>query len=196
MSGKGSTPDPLQETKAEQEFARVAIEQFNDYQTRFRPLEDQLMARVHTTDGMIDQGRGRAGSATQQQFSAARQQVNDGLASRGLAPNSGAYQGAMEELGRSGALSGGMNMAGAEQSLVDQERYGLMGVTQIGRGQSGTALQMMGQQASMSQQQAASDASAALNKSLANQQLIGQIAGSGTAVALHGYEDGWFGGSK
>src|SRR5699024_4625831 len=102
----------------------------------------------------------------------------------------------MEELGRSGALSGGMNMAGAEQSLVDQEQYGLMGVTQIGRGQSGTALQMIKQQASMAQQQAASDASAALNKSLANQQLIGQIAGSGTAVALHGYQDGWFGGNK
>lgn len=193
--GGGSKQDPLQETPAEQEMARIAVERYNDYQTRFAPLENRLMAEVRTTPGEYAQGLGQANAASEQQFANARNQYRDQQFARGVNPASGAFTAGLGGLKRSEALSSGNNMASMGQSLSDQEVYGLAGVTQLGQGQSTNAFQQYGQQASSAQQQAMSDAQIALNESLANQQLTGSVLGMGAAGLMH-YGPGLVGGGS
>ena len=56
MSGGGGGDNRVEETEAQQEQSRIAIDKFNDYQTRFAPLEDRLMSEVRTTGAEYDQG--------------------------------------------------------------------------------------------------------------------------------------------
>ena len=186
MSGGGGGDNKVEETQAQKEQSRIAIDKFNDYQTRFAPLEDRLMSEVRTTGAEYDQGEGQAAAASEQQFAGARQQYGLNQFSRGANLASGAYQAGMGDLGRSEAQATGLNVAGSGDALTDQETYGLVGVTQIGRGQSATALSQYGQASSMAQQQAINDARVALDESLANQQFFGQVVGAGAGIAQGG----------
>ena len=78
MSGGGGGGDnKVEETQAQKEQSRIAIDRYNDYQQRFAPLENRLFGEVRTTDGEYEQGMGRAATASESQFSGARQDYDD-----------------------------------------------------------------------------------------------------------------------
>ncbi|WP_423820821.1 hypothetical protein V5738_10820 [Salinisphaera sp. SPP-AMP-43] len=187
MSGD-SGGSRVEETEAQQEQSRIAIDRYNDYQQRFAPLENRLMGEVRTTPAEYDQGTGNANAAAEAQFANSRDQYDQQEFARGVNPASGAYVSGMGGLKRSEALGTGENMASAGQALSDQEAYGLMGVTQLGRGQSTDAFNQYGQAANSAQSQAVSDARNALNESLANQQTFGQLTGAGASIAGRGLQ--------
>lgn len=184
MSGGGGDNE-VKETRAEQQQSRIAIERWNDYQTRFAPLENRLMAEVRTSPGEMDQAQGYANAASEQQFAGARDDLRDNLFAGGLNPSSGGYASRMTGLAADEALSTGMNEAGIGQAMADQEAYGLQGIVDLGRGNSSTAFQQYGESASSANQQAISDARNALQERLAMQNTLGQAAGAATAYGLN-----------
>ena len=184
MSGGGGGGDnKVEETQAQKEQSRIAIDRYNDYQQRFAPLENRLFGEVRTTDGEYEQGMGRAATASESQFSGARQDYDDQQFARGINPASGAYIARMGGLKQTEALATGQNAASSGQALADQEVSGLMGLTQVGRGQSTSAFQQYGQAAQSAQDQAISDARNALNESLSRQRFFGQATGAAAAGA-------------
>jgi len=182
----GGDDNEVKETEAERTQSKLAIERWNDYQERFAPLENRLMAEVRTTPGEMEQAQGYANAASEQQFSGARMGLRDNLFSAGFNPASGGFASRMAGLATDEALATGMNEADIGQAMSDQEVYGLQGVTQLGQGNSATAFEQYGRAAGSAQDQAINDARTALNERLAMQQSVGQVAGAATAYGTGG----------
>lgn len=183
MSFGGGGSGQIKETPAEKTQSQLAIQQWNNYQTKFAPLESRLAGAVEATPGQHAQTQGQVQSATEQQFAPVRKQQAHGLFTHGFSPDSGGFQADMHQLNTNQAQSGGLNAAHADQAISNNQAYGELGVTQLGRGDTGTALQMATNAASNAQSQAESDARIALQKSMANQQLVGTVLGAGAGAA-------------
>jgi len=170
----------------------VSVQRWNDYEKRFAPLENRIIAQTQNLTSPANEAltHGLAHTATEQQFAGARQQLNQNLFAHGLNPASGSYQARLGQLSTNEANASGMSAADAGLSLAQQKRAGLENITQIGRGQSGQAMNMMGNQAQNAQQQAIFDARQALDASMANQNLIGTVAGAGAGYAFHHFNQG------
>jgi hypothetical protein len=185
VSGGGGGSNEVKETEAEKAQNATAVKMWNHYQQTFAPLEDRLAGEVRTSPGERAQAEGLATAATAQQFAPNEDKMRTGLFAHGFNPGSPGFAAHAAGLHTMAGQSAGGNAAATANALSNNEAYGLLGVSQLGRGDTDNALKMGENAAREAQNQAQSDAQIALNKSLARNQLIGGALGAGAALGEH-----------
>lgn len=183
MCGGGSD-DPKQ-TPEERELGRIAIERWNDYQTRFRPVENDYIEDVRRTDSDYAQARGQATSAVQQAFDPMEDQLRSNLFYTGVSPESTQFLEAMSGMDEDRALSIGTGVNEAETAVSNQHVAGLQGVVAMGQGQSAEALGGMGQVAGDATTEAVNRAYRSFDNRQAGLHLAGTVAGAGANYAMN-----------
>ncbi|MFJ5346701.1 hypothetical protein ACS91J_13190 [Pectobacterium carotovorum] len=176
--GGGSTE--VKETSQQAAAADVARQQWDLYQNELKPYENIFMDKV---EGLNDQQKydGIAGDVNlgyQQQFSQVRRQAADGLASAGVDPSSGKFQGGLKDIATD-QVTGTIDATNRSQT-DQQNKYvaGLQDVQAMGAGQKAEAMQGYQGIAAASQQKAISDAQSTLSKQQASKGLVGTIGGA------------------
>lgn len=184
MSGGGGGSGRVKETPEERVLAQIALERWNDYQTRFLPLENRLFGEVRSTEGEYAQASGFANAASAQAFDRNEPMIRKALFGSGARAGSGQFMDALSEQAANEVLSEGMNQVDTQQGVADQEVRGLQNVAALGRGQAGTAQALQSGAASQAGRQAQVDAQISLQNGLNRQQGLGTVAGIGTAYGL------------
>lgn len=191
MSGGGGGDNKVKPTEEENALAEIAVERWNDYQTRLRPYEDQYMESVQRSAGDHEQARGQAATSTSMSFQEPREEAVAGLMKRGVNPGSGAAVMEMGGLDSQQAQVQGAGATEANQATTAQHMQGLQNIVDLGQGQAEMAQTGMGQVASGAASDAQHRAKMAAQKSSSNQQFAGQMAGMGTSMAtrnMGGYQ--------
>ena len=185
MSGGGGDNE-VKDTPEQKYLAKVAAEKWNFAQKELAPLEDKYMASVDQMDSESNMSyiRGRTMQAQTQAQGDVQGQLEDGLGKAGVNPNSGRFQGDVNDLGLDLAESGGENLGRAQFEQDNQKVMGMQNVTAIGQGQSGRAQAGLSGLAQQSSYDAIGDAKNAYNRRSANLQLVGNIAGAGTRYGM------------
>lgn len=183
MCGGGS--DTPKESAEERELGRIAIEKWNDYQVRFKPIEDQFIQDVQRTDSDYTEARGNANAAVQQAFGQAEGNLADNIFMNGLDPSSGAFQKTMDGISADRGLSMGTAVNEAEMGVDNQHVKGLQNVVAIGQGQSAEAMQGMGNLAGQATNDAINRANNSFNNRAAGLQAVGTVAGMGTNYMMN-----------
>lgn len=183
----GDAPE-VKETSQQRAFAELAAKRFADYRQRWLPLQRQLMSDVQEM-GRADstervEAAGKAAADTSIRFGEAKGKLESSMTSGGAGPGSGKFKMAQAGLATDEATSKGLGMAAADSAIDDAYLQGLASIAAMGRGQSGQAVQGMGNVASMSGRQAAQDAEMALQGRMGRAQMYGQLAGAGLSAAL------------
>ncbi|GLY59263.1 hypothetical protein Pcaca05_01210 [Pectobacterium carotovorum subsp. carotovorum] len=176
--GGGSTE--VKETSQQAAAADVARQQWDLYQNELKPYENMFMDKV---EGLNDQQKydGIAGDVNlgyQQQFGQVRRQAADGLASIGVDPSSGKFQGGLKDIATD-QVTGTIDATNRSQT-DQQNKYvaGLQDVQAMGAGQKAEAMQGYQGIAAASQQKAISDAQSSLSKQQASKGLISTVGGA------------------
>lgn len=182
---KGGGDAEIKETAEEREMAKIATEQWNDYQQRFLPLENRLFGEVRSTEGEYAQAAGYTNAATSQAFDGGEERARAGLFAGGSRPGSGKFADTMSGLANDEALSGALNQVDTGQQVSNQEISGLQSLVGLGRGQTNSAQGLLASGASNAQSQAYQDARNALQNRMNVQAGIGTVAGVG-AASLYG----------
>jgi len=187
MSGGGGDNE-VKDTPEQKYLAQVAAEKWNFAQEELAPLEDEYMASVDQMDSESNMSyiRGRTMQAQTQAQGEVQGQLEDGLGKAGVNPNSGRFQGDVNDLGLDLAESGGENLGRAQFEQDNQKVMGMQNVTAIGQGQSGRAQAGLSGVAQQSSYDAIGDAKNAFSRRSANLQLVGNIAGAGTRYGMEG----------
>jgi hypothetical protein len=125
---------------------RQALEAEDHYKKNFQPLEERFAADAAKAGSQAEQdmASGAAGADVQRQIDMQREASGRAMASMGVNPNSGRFQGADRSAQIMGAAAkvGTMNAAAAaEKNRGDQMR---LAATQLGRGISGASLAASG----------------------------------------------------
>ena len=187
MSGGGGD-NTVEDTPEQRQLAAVAAEKWNFAQERLAPLEDAYMESVGemTDAGRMSYIRGRTMQSQQQAGSDLRQQAGQQLQQGGIDPSSGRYQGAMSGLSLDTAQAGGETLGRAQFEQENQQVTGLQNIVAMGQGeatQAQTGLAGLADQAAADARQSSANQ---FNRRQANLQLLGQVAGAGTAYGLEG----------
>jgi len=188
MSGGGGGDNTVKDTPEQRQLAAVAAEKWNFAQEKLAPLEDAYMQHVEgmTSAGNMSYIRGRTMQAQQQAAGEMSGQLHQGLAQGGIDPSSGRYQGTMQGLALDTAQSGGETLGRAQFEQENQQIQGLQNIVAIGQGQAGQAQAGLAGLADQSAADARHQAATQFNRRSANLQLLGSVAGAGTAYGLNG----------
>jgi len=178
MSKGGKTP---KETAEERELGRIAVERWNDYQTRFKPIEDQFIEDVQMTDSDFNQVRGSTATSVQQNFSEVENSLKDNLFVKGVDPSSDAYIDALDDVSQDRALSLGTGVNEAEVAVDNAHLKGLQSVVAMGQGQATEALDGLGAIAGDATNEAINRSKKSFQNRSAGLQLVGTVAGGATA---------------
>lgn len=181
--GKGS--DKPRETAEEAELGRIAIEKWNDYQVRFKPIEDQYINDIQRTESDYSEARGSAATSVQQAFGQAEDNLQNNIFMNGLDPSSGAFIKAMDGISADRGLSLGTAINEAEMGVDNQHVKGLQNIVAIGQGQSAEAMQGMGNLAGEATQTAINRANNSFNNRAAGLNAVGQVAGMGANAYMN-----------
>lgn len=175
----GSKAKRVYETPEEKALAEVAAEKWNHYQEVFVPLENHFMSEVEKqdSDAAYKHASGMAASAGSRNFDQANRQAASSLASRGLNPNSGAFNATQANLTADQGASTGTQMANAQTQQQTKFIGGLSNIAAMGRGQATEAQQGMASMASTANRLAAENAQSAHNSRAARNYAIGTAAG-------------------
>lgn len=188
MSG-GSNEIP--ETEAEKAQAEVATKRWADYQQVFKPYEDKFMGEVDSmnSDAQINKAEQLAVSPLARQFAQEGMKIRKGMQSQGVNPNSGLAMSTNSAL--STAQADAEIDAGSRGVAAQQDRYvsGLQGVTAMGQGQAGTAIQGMTNIAQTAQGNAVSQAQRSALGRNSIKSAVGLAVGSGLSYGLNQNED-------
>ncbi|MDF0750274.1 hypothetical protein NLU14_08530 [Marinobacter sp. 71-i] len=172
--------DKPEQTEEEKELGRIAVERWNDYQTRFVPIENQFIEAVQTSDSDFESARGSANASVQQAFGDAEDNLTDTLTANGITPDSGRFRAAMDGIGEDRSLSLGTGLNETEMAVDNRGLKGLQSVVQMGQGQATDSISGMGTVAA----DATRDSIDRANRSFENRQaglhLAGTVAGAGT----------------
>ena len=177
----------IEETAEEKELANISMEKWERYKTKFRPLEDQYMAKV---DGMrSDSSYNRVGGLTGNAINAdAGNQLataNQALFQGGVNPNSGKFMGANSTLLSKGSkvLSAAVNSA--NMGLGNEQISRMEGIVNIGQGQAAGAVKSLSDIAANSVDQATSSAENRYNNYAGNLEAIGTAGGMGLRTYMN-----------
>lgn len=185
MGGGGD--NKIEETPEQRAQAEVAMMQWKDYLSKYRPFEDAFMEDVDrmNTGQQYSQVAGLAAIPVESQFSTAVRDTSRAMVSGGLNPNSGAFKSNLSKLDRAKSTTKADNMNQAQ--VGQQNRYvsGISNIVRMGQGQETEAVQGFSDLASMSSRKAYNDANNALNNRRDNQQLAGAVVGAGTRYGLN-----------
>lgn len=191
MSGGGGD-NTVEDTPEQRELAAVAAEKWNFAQEKLAPLEDAYMQQVEqmTGEGNMSYIRGRTMQAQQQAGSEIADQAGQQLQQGGIDPSSGRYQGAMTGLSLDTAQAGGETLGRAQFEQENQQIQGMQNIVAMGQGEATQAQAGLAGLADQSAADARSSAANQFNRRSANLQLLGQVAGAGTAYGLDGMGGG------
>lgn len=130
---KGSKPKKPPPTAQEKALAQVSTEQWNDYATRFAPLNQELLDRVKATDGKRQAAAGIAAADVEQARTGQTAGTVAGLSAAGSKAGSGASNMAVFQGALSGGKARGLAQAAAVQGVDDNELAGKMKMASFGR---------------------------------------------------------------
>lgn len=185
MGGGGD--NKIEETAEQRAQADVAMMQWKDYLSKYRPFEDAFMEDVDrmNTGQQYNQVAGIAAVPVESQFSTAVRDTSRAMVSGGLNPTSGAFKSNLSKLDRAKSTTKADNMNQAQ--VGQQNRYvsGISNIVRMGQGQETEAVQGYGDLATNSARKAGNDANIALNNRRDNQQLAGAVVGAGTRYGLN-----------
>jgi hypothetical protein len=187
MSGGGGGDSKVKDTPEQRQLAEVAAEKWNYAQENLAPLENAYMESVGdmTSDANMSYIAGRTLQSQQQAVSDASEKIGMQLGQAGVDPSSGRYQTAMSDIALGGASAGGETLGRAQFEQENQQIQGLQNIVAIGQGESGQAQAGLSGVAAQSAQDAQQTAANRFNRRSANLQLLGQVAGAGTANYLN-----------
>lgn len=187
MSGGGGGDNTVKDTPEQRQLAQVAAEKWNFAQEKLAPLENAYMESVGdmTSDANMSYIAGRTLQSQQQAVSDASQQAGMQLGQAGIDPSSGRFQTAMSDIALGGASAGGETLGRAQFEQENQQIQGLQNIVAIGQGESGQAQAGLSGVAAQSAQDARQTAANRFNRKSANLQLLGQVAGAGTASYMN-----------
>ncbi|SDI27746.1 hypothetical protein SAMN04487867_10455 [Vreelandella titanicae] len=187
MSGGGGGDNKVKDTPEQRQLAQVAAEKWNYAQERLAPLENAYMESVGdmTSDANMSYIAGRTLQSQQQAVSDASEQAGMQLGQAGIDPSSGRFQTAMSDIALGGASAGGETLGRAQFEQENQQIQGLQNIVAIGQGESGQAQAGLSGVAAQSAQDARQTAANRFNRKSANLQLLGQVAGAGTASYMN-----------
>lgn len=185
MGGGGD--NKIEETPEQRAQAEVAMMQWKDYLSKYRPFEDAFMEDVDrmNTGQQYNQAAGLAAVPVESEFSTAVRDTSRAMVSGGLNPTSGAFKSNLSKLDRAKSTTKADNMNQAQ--VGQQNRYvsGISNIVRMGQGQETEAVQGYGDLATNSARKASNDAGIALNNRRDNQQLAGAVVGAGTRYGLN-----------
>ena len=132
MSG-GSKPSKPKPTAHEKALAEVSTAQWNDYATRFAPLNQELLDRVKATDGKRQAAAGIAASDVEQAREGQTAATVAGLSAAGSKAGSGASNMAVFQNALGGGKARGLAQAAAVQGVDDNELMAKRKMVSFGR---------------------------------------------------------------
>jgi len=173
MGGKGS--NEVKETAHEKELARIATEQWERYETTFKPLEDEWIAGI-TADTTNDKANigGMVAGKIGQQYDEAQAAKDKGDLASGMNVNSGTFKQGLSRGEDTGKALTRTNIG------VDTRQVGeISNAINVGRGQASQAQASLTDVANQATTEAMKDSR---NKYLSRQETgtaIGTVAGMG-----------------
>lgn len=182
---KGSGGGEVKETAEEQALAKIAAEQWNEYQSRFVPMENKFIEGVQQTEDDYAYAEGVGAGRVQEEASDAAKTY------RGMATKTGAQPGSGKGISMMSGLAAKTGKAGAEvvtdahDAVDDLHNRGLMTAVQMGRGQAADAQLGLTEVASDASRKGIRDSYNRFTEGAANQQAVGQAAG----IGLRAYEE-------
>ena len=141
----GQSVAAQQQTDAAKASER-ADQQWEQYQTTFQPIEEQMAKEAMDYGNAADQERaaGQAATDVSQQFQSQRAAAQRQLMSMGVKPNAGNFMAAEREMDASEAAARAAAMTGTRQSVKDKGVSLRAGAAAFGRNQTNTAGQQVG----------------------------------------------------
>jgi len=141
MSGGGS--NEVGETSQEIELSKIANEQWQEYQTRFKPFEDEWISNIRLDEGDQANMAGQVNAGVGSEFDKAQAAAEKSSFSAGMDPSSGRYKAAVGGLTLRRGVAGGKALGLTSQAVDDQTYQGLQQAVAMGRGQSAEATRDM-----------------------------------------------------
>lgn len=139
----GKSPKKAKASEQEKALAKDSATRWNDYVTRYVPVENEFIKRTKATADKVAAARGIANADAGLAAGKAREQQELGLASQGAAPGSGRAVAAGADLNEAYAEASGAGQASQQQAVHDQEQNVKVKMSAFGRGlQDNTALGM------------------------------------------------------
>lgn len=178
MGGKSGS-QRVEETPEQRAVAQIASEQYEDYITRFVPVENQAIAQALDTEGRLQQLRGITNADFFQRFGEQQPQVMSNLAQRGLRADSGAFRSGLGGYLTDRSYALGQGLAGAELASQQDLATNAQRIVNLGQGQANQAAQGIVSAADAAQRQAIMDARSAAAARGALQQIVGTGIGLG-----------------
>ena len=185
--GGGGGSSEVKDTPEQKYNAQVAAEKWNYAQDELAPLENQYMSDVDNLNNASKKSyiRGVTNQSMQQGLSSGLHQSTTQLGQQGIDPSSGRGFGTETAMTQQAATQGGDAMA---RGLNQQDRsyaQGLNNIVAIGQGQEGQATNGLSDVANASVSSAIDDSQQSFSRNQANLQLLGSVAGAGTAYGLN-----------
>lgn len=131
--------DEVKETAQEQALAQISKEQWNQYQERFVPFENEWIKNVRMDSGDQAKMAGQVNSAVGSEYDKAAGEVAREQFAAGIDPSSGAYKAAMSGMSVGRGEATGKAKGVASQAVDDQTYIGLQNAIAMGRGQAAEA---------------------------------------------------------
>jgi len=185
MSGGGGD-NKIEETEQQKAFAEVAMKQWQDYQQRYRPYENEFMGKVDrlNSENSYQQAADLASVPVESSFTGAVTNSAQQMTQAGINPNSGMFQEELNKIDRKKQQTKSDYQNQAQVSQQDRYTSGIQNIVRMGQGQSTQAMQGLGDVASMANQRAQNDAQLSAQNRYGNQQVVGGVVGAGTRYGL------------
>ncbi len=182
----GGSGDYAKRNQYEDDLMKMSDKMFQSYQDSYVPLQDDMIQQI---EGY--RGAGYKQYATNQGVNAARMNTPGTLtAGAGMDPSSGGFAQATMDAQNQSGHAGAMGAMSGLQSAEDQYMSGMLGMTQVGRGQQGEALPGTSQMAGIQAGQAMAEVYA---KQYSRDQKWGAIGAVGGMAGMYGADKyGWF----
>ena len=181
--------------KGQREIADLAMEQWTDYKTRFKPLEKQYAADMMNVSE-ADRSKAIAGSMANVQKNSS--QGFDTLmrqsGAAGVNPASGKSMGLVSDFGNKMGTAAGTGVAGANDAIEGRRWAGITKSMRMGRGQAAESVAGLTTSAQLRMQNEALKTQTENAIKSSNYNLYGNLAGMGAGAGMYyaggrGYRD-------
>lgn len=181
MSGGGDNTIP--ETPAYQTMVRVARASMDDYNARWKPVENYYVDKTHRDLGaQRTKAEGQAASETRSRFSGAIAKTEGTLTSQGAKPGSGRNMAGLLGLSKDEEAATGNNMSEADNIVESNYAQTLKDIVSLGRGQAGAAMTGITDAAATAQRTAGEQAQLSEQQAEGTGRVIGEAAGAFTGM--------------
>jgi len=140
---KGGGSNEVKETSQEKALAEISMQQWGEYQDRFRPFEDEWISDIEKTPEDRAKISGQVAAAVGNKFDANQAGIIKSSVGRGAAPGSGAFKAAMGQNALQRGAVASKGIAAATQAVDDQTYTGLQQAISMGRGEAAEATRDM-----------------------------------------------------